>query len=312
MSRLIVLFCLAAFQMWNFPVLTSAQSDPQWKFQADQTFYLLETSDLKQGIQIRDQTRTQKAKQTLLVEVKVQEMTPENHVTLELTIETLRAKGNTLSDNILMDRIEGSTFTMTLDNQRKITKFLGYDELIKRVSSGDEALELMFRRVLTQDRLKQSLSRPFLLFSSPIDNSQNPKATGTQKAGWKVASKMPLGLFGTLTLNQTLTPDGTEKKNQQTFSKYKLTGTVKFQKLKPTEQNVPFLVEEGELSESQLTGSLLFDAEKGQLVTQKSQLDLKATLKVKLGDHSETMNLKITQENQVEITNEKPLLEDGD
>src|SRR5262249_51794720 len=111
-----------------------------WKFKEGDKFYLENVTGMKQTIEVAGQEIKQEIDATMVARFTVKKKTKDG-VEMAVKYESVKAKGKGQGIEAvtkIMELIKGAEFTFTLDKDNKVTKFTGYDELIKKITKDDE------------------------------------------------------------------------------------------------------------------------------------------------------------------------------
>jgi hypothetical protein len=163
---------------------------------------------------------------------------------------------------------------MTVTPHGEVTKFEGYEELIKKIAGEDAEARKIVQAVLGEEYLKRSATEVFgVLPPGPVK--------GGDKWGADKKQEIPLGPLGSFTITREFTYDGKGNLNGQPFDKITFTATASYNPPKPgATGSFPFQVTKGDLKASDLKGTVWFDASAGRLVGMETSMRLKGTLSV--------------------------------
>ncbi len=268
----------------------------EWKFNQGDTFLLESVSSFKQTLTTQGKESKQDFEMIAVLGFTVKERN-DNGVVLEQRIEHLSAKsgGTGVTDEKVVKQLIGATFTITLSPKMEITKFEGYDQLIKRLA-GDETVQQTIKAVLTEDAMKKSV-REALAFlpGKPVEKG----------AKWEVKSEEPLGPLGTLTRTIQYTYAGPDKFEGKEAHKITFTGSVTYAVPK-ADATAPIQIAKGKIEADGLKGTIFFDAAAGRLLASETQMRLKGDLTLTIS--GTTIETKMQQEltNKTRLLGQKP------
>lgn len=293
------LLCLTAvLSCLGQPAL--AQSMLAWKLEKGNEFYVEEISDTNQKLAVLGQTSTQKAKQTLVFKVTVQDVNAETGaVTLEMKIEDLKSEGQGTGGADLFRRMEGAAFTLTLDKHAQVTKFAGYEEFVKRVAGENPRQEEIFRSMLGEETLRSTLTRIFDLI---------PGREGKPQETWEKPLDLPLGPFGSLALTRRYTLAEVKSVNSNDIARLTIDGSAVYKASETSYETLPFRVLEGELKTDKLAGTASFNVTTGRLQTLEFTTDLQGAIQVRVGSQTEKITLNRKSTVTVNVTPTKPVV----
>jgi hypothetical protein len=202
MQRFIV---LAALTFALFTGAARAQEKLAWKFKEGDKFYIEEKTTVKQTIKVLGNTEEKEEQQTNLVSFLVKKKAADSIVMVqtieELSTETKVGKQDPGTQDVL-DKMKGHQFTITINNQGKITKFEGYDSLIGKISNDNEEVEKVLRAILPVDFFKKTSEGAF---------SMMPDKAVNKGDSWKRETKMSMGPIGGFNIVHNYKYEGNEK-----------------------------------------------------------------------------------------------------
>jgi len=276
----------------------------EWKFKEGDKFYVEEVSNVKSSFQIMGNNIDQTQKTTTIASYTIKKST-DKEVVMEQKIESVKTKveggfgGEAGGLDKIMEKMEGAKFTITMDpSTGKVTKFEGYKELIKAITEGMEEAGKFVELLLTEDTLKKGSEDAFgFLPSKAVDKGDT----------WKIESTMPLGPFGNFKKNATYTYDGKDDKGEKIGYKLAMTYTAP---KGDGAAGLPFKITKGNLKTDNAKGTILFDAEKGRLVSNTVTMRFGGSLTMDVMGNELTIEMTMDQSSTSRVLNRAPKKED--
>jgi hypothetical protein len=264
-----------------------AQVTLEWKFKAGDRFYLEAVSTSKQSMKVTalGKELRQDFKVTTVFEVTVQKVNDDKSAVLEQKVKSFKVEniGNTTGALAAEDatkfgqlHLTGATFLLTVTPHGEVTRFEGYDELVKKLAGEDAAAREAVRAVLTDQYLKRSATEVFAVVPP------GPVKGGDSWGGDK-KQELPLGPLGSFALTRKFTYEGKAPLDDPplkgSYDKITLTVAVQYNPPKPgSGAPFPFQLTKGDLKTDDGKGTVWFDADRGRLVGMETSLHLKGSL----------------------------------
>jgi hypothetical protein len=251
----------------------------EWKLKKGDTFFLKTDSIVKQTMRTPSLNKELKleTEQTTVFSVTVRDVASDKSVVLEYKIEGATAKSSTAgsaaaADEKLNQQLVGATFTVTLGPKGEVTKFEGYDGLVKKFAGDDKNAEKLVRAVLSEAELKARATDALgFLPDGPVKDG----------AKWERTSTLPFGPLGSFDLVRKYTYNGPAKapsgKAQEQILyqvEAKYSAPAKAEKAPA----LPFQVVKGDLKAENFKGVIFFDAAAGRLDYTDMTVILKGTV----------------------------------
>lgn len=314
---LVALLVVAA---WAVPALGQDTVDLKWKFEKGKTFYQEMTTSTKQEMEVMGMKINQTQSQTFYFS-----WTPESEKDKAWTIKqkivgvkmNIEIAGNTItfdstkdagSSNPLSDffkALVGSEFTLTVGPDYKVTDIKGDDEFLKKLIAANQQMEPLLRQILSKEALKQMADPAFaVLPDKPVKKGD----------AWKRTSNLNMGPIGSYesTYNYTYQGKNTEAKDEKEKKYDKITVDTTLKYVPPMAgagANLPFKITEAKLEtdpKDAKAGVILFDGEKGRIVSSEMTVKLKGNLKIEISGTSADVKLNQEQTTTVKTTDEDP------
>jgi hypothetical protein len=281
-----------------------------WKFTANTPFFQKMVTTTEQNIKVMGLDVTQKQDQTFYFkwtplkqdgvkwdikqEIEGIQMKIDiagNPVSFDSTQENPPGGANTALAEFFK-ALKGATFTLTFNTQTmKVEKVEGRDEFLKKLSTANQQLEPLLKKILSEDALKQMADPTFGIL---------PPTAKKSGESWDATSVLNLGPIGTYnnTYHYTLKgPDMANKDLELITVETKLTYTA------PTEADpaLPFKIKASNLAtkDKQEPGKIFFNTKLGRLESSDVKLAIGGTLTIEIGGNSTQVELNQTQETKV-------------
>jgi hypothetical protein len=251
----------------------SAQVTLKWKFAKGDKFYLRTDSILDQTITSSGAEVKQKIEQSMLSSFTVKEKKTDDSVVLEQKIETVTVKtaGPGAEDTKPPKGLEGATFTITVSPKWQITKFDGYDALIKKLSGEDAAVDKMIRAFLPEEILRASAEEAFGFL---------PDKAVKKGDTWERKLVYPLGPLGTLTATNKYTYEdkNKEKVNGKEVERITAAMDIKYTPPMPGGAALGLQIIDGDLKAKDAKQTIFFDAAAGRMVQSETKMRVEGML----------------------------------
>jgi hypothetical protein len=279
-------------------VPASAQVTLQWKFRDGQKFYQSTTTTIKLVTKINGQETRQETEHTTVASYTVEKTGADGTVTLKQVIESLARKPmeSTTTSPDFLKQMQGATFTITLNGDMQITKFDGYDALVKRLTADDPNAERVMRATLPEETLKRSAEEAFAFLP------KQPLKVGDR---WERRVDVALGAIGTLSATHIYRYEGPETVDGKVLQKISVEARISYTPPKPDAGVLPLQITRGTLRADKSQGTFWFDANAGRLAASEMHMHLSGTLDISsMGqqyslslDQDQTVNTKISDQN---------------
>jgi hypothetical protein len=165
----------------------------------------------------------------------------------------------------LIEKVKGAVFTLTLDAGGAVSKFSGYDDLVKSIAKESKMDAQMFKVAFPEDMVK---SDNVLIFGFA------PAKAVAKGDTWKRPWNIAMGAMGNFKAENSYTYQGkTEKGAQIDF-----TTTGAYTPPQGDGGDAPFKITKGSLEVKSARGTIIFDPVKGRLVSFKIATVIKGKL----------------------------------
>jgi hypothetical protein len=286
-----------------------------WKFEKDKTFYQEMKTETKQTMKVMNQEITQNQEQTFYFSWTPKEQDKDKNWVISQKIEGIKMNINIGGNPVTYDSTKGdaaggtanpladffkaligSEFKLTVNpTDGKVLKIEGREEFVKRLVSANQQMAPMLNQILSDDALKQMADPAFSVLPG---KEVKPGDT------WERTSKLNMGPIGTYETTYKYTFDGMQDKLAKISVKTDLKYT---QPAENVQAQLPFKIEKADLKSSDGTGTILFDNEKGRLVSSDMSLKLAGKLTIKIGGTPTDVDLTQEQKTTVKTSDENPI-----
>lgn len=270
----------------------------EWKFKEGDQFYLKNVNTTKQSVEVLGQKTATNMVNTAISSFTVLKKSADS-VVLQQKIEDaiIKADGPMAAQQERVAKLmKGTVFTLTLDNQGNITKFEGYDDLVKRLSEGNPDVEKALRVLLSEDTMKQGIREAFAFVpGKPVSKGD----TWSQKMALSMG---PMGNFGA---DMKYTYNGPTTGGEAVGYK----GDFRFSPNPNDTSNVfPFKVTKGNMKTQRAEGAIVFDSTLGRIASSAMDMHIIGTMTLAINNMEVemSMDLQMKMEQQWSSTMPKP------
>jgi hypothetical protein len=276
-----------------------AQVALDWKLKEGDRFYLLTESTFNQVMELPGKEGGKEIKQeitqTAVLQFYVEKKTPDGNYTIKQTIEGLMVKGGAGAGTpVSDDKIQGASFTLTLNPKLEVVKLEGYSDFIKKLAGDDPSVLKTVKSIVTEELLTKAATQAFAFL--PTKQVKEGDEWGADRT-----IKMPLGPLGALEATNTYKYVGKGKLNDKELDKISFTTKVAYS-LPKEDAGIAFRVIKGTLTvDDNAKGTIYFDSANGRLVQYEMSLNLTGDLTLSI--NNVPLDTKITkQEQTVKVT----------
>jgi hypothetical protein len=198
------------------------------------------------------------------------------------------ATGQIPAEDKFNQQLKGATFRLTVTPRGEVTKFEGYEALLKKLAGEDAVARQTVQAVLGEENLKRQATDVFgVLPAKPV--------SGGDEWGGDQKRELSLGPLGNFTTTRTFTYEGKDNLGGKTFDKITFKGTAAYSPPKSGEGGpFPFQVTKGDLKMEEIQGKVWFDDAAGRLVGMEVSLRVKGTMTVVVNGN--TLDTELDQE----------------
>jgi hypothetical protein len=274
-----------------------AQVQLEWKFKEGDTFYLETVNSLKQSMKTLGKELRQDLDLTFVFSVTVDKVNADKSATLVEKVESIEVKntggatGAIPAEDRFNQQVKGVTFRLTVTPRGEVTKFEGYDDLVKRLAGDDAVTRKTVQAVLSEDYLKHAAADVFgPLPAAPVKNNES----------WGADKKVevPLGPLGSFTTSRTYTFEGRDTVEGKSVDKITFKGTASYSPPKSGDPGpFPFQLTKGDLKVDEFHGTMTFDDDHGRLIQSDTTMHIKGSLTAVVSGN--TIDSELQQERNV-------------
>ncbi len=277
------------------PAPAVGQTKLEWKFNKGDVFYQKSDTMVKQAMTIMGMKIDQDMDNSTIASFTVVDKLNDGSVVLEQKIEEIGVKNAGVGAPIgqMLQQMKGASFKITLSPKLKVTKFEGYEDLMKKIGGDDPVAGRMLRAMMTEDTLKKSVEEAFAFV---------PDAPVKKGDSWERQMEVPLGPLGALNATNKYTYEGQEKG----LEKISVVSNMKYTAPKDGDGGLPFKISKGDLKADNAKGTIYFDAAKGRLAESEMKMKLKGSLTISAMGNELTMDMEQDQTVKITVTTEKP------
>jgi Family of unknown function (DUF6263) len=273
-----------------FVSLAQAQTSLLWKFGKGQVFDVERTASQKQTVEIEGKHFKQQRQSAWHVRLEVKEKQAANVVMLALLTKVEHhLTGGADADSIdpkLHEKMQGSSFTLTVTPDGRIVQLQGYEDFLKRVAGMDKARLKALGVTFPESALKEALADLF----GPL-----PQKSVANGDAWQREYVEPIPHFGSLRSTASYTYEGQAKKRERIA----YTIQTRYEAPPKDDKMAPFRVVKGRIDSAKAKGMIAFDQAAGRLVEHERTMLLRGTLTIEVMDREQP--LKFSSENEVKI-----------
>jgi hypothetical protein len=261
-----------------------------WKFKKDDKFFINSSLNTKTKIEFKGQTLEQNVENNTVSQFTVKKKTDDT-VVLEQKIIKVKMKvtggiGGGGDQEKMAGRMKDTVFTFTLDKNGKVTKFDGYDDMIKKLTKDNKEAAKTTKTILPKDTFEKAVAEVFGFL---------PKKEVKKGDTWNNDFTLSLGPIGSFKQKTTYTDEGETKDGE----KLAITSKLTYAPPKGDGGNLPFKVTKGDLKSEGFKGTIYFDAKKGRLVKSDMKATIKGTITMEIMDQE----IEMTMEQKLDMSN---------
>ena len=186
--------------------------------------------------------------------------------------------------------LEGAEFTVTLNTKdNKVEKVEGKDDFVKRLSGGNNQLEGLLRKILTDEAVKQMTDPTYGMLPA------TPKGVNES---WETKTSLNLGPIGSYDVTYKFTYKGRDKDDDN----IEVMPTLVYKAPSEGTDGLLFRIKSGDLkSESPTPGFVKFNSKTGRISEANIKIKLKGTLQVTIGGADTSVELNQEQQTIIKM-----------
>jgi hypothetical protein len=304
------LLVLAALTATAAPLPNQDAPGLRWKFEKGRTFYEQMTTRTDQTMTLMGTEVKQVHKQTFVFSFTPEKQDGDRWV-LRQKVEAVKvdidvggskiaydstdpkAEKGALGD--FMQALVGTEFRVTLDRNYTVEKVEGREELLKKLTAANPLSEALIRSLLSEEALKE-LANPMLI--------SVPRREVDKGDYWVRETRTDMGPVGAWVARWQYVHMGKEKG----LIKLKAEALkVEYQAPQDGGGALPFTVKGADFKSKSMSGTVLFDPEKGQLRGAEMSAEIEGALTIDVGGQESKVQLKQTQNTTYQVSDHNPL-----
>ena len=275
-----------------FVASASAQTSLLWKFEKGQVFAVERTRSQKQTVDINGKQFKQqrqsawhirlevKEKQAANVVILAQLTKVEHHVTDGADTEAIDLK--------LHEKMQGSSFTLTVTPDGQLVKLQGYEDFLKRVAGMDKARLKALQVTFSVSVVKEALADLF----GPL-----PPRSVAKGDAWQREYVEPIPHFGALRSTASYTYEGQAKN----YERIAYTIQTKYEAPPKDDKMAPFRILKGSIVSDKAKGIIVFDQAAGRLLAHERTMLLRGTLTIEAIDRKQPLEFSSADEVKIRL-----------
>jgi hypothetical protein len=267
----------------------------KWSLKEGDKFFVKDESEAKMSMGFMGQNQEVKFTATIIERFKVI-ASKQDSTTVELTVQEMKIRGSVPIPELtrLSEKIKGTTISAVLDDNMTVTKILGYDKFIDKLSDNDEKQRKEAKAQFSETAVSEMFSQVFSFSpSKPVKVGDTwPRSEKTSFGGIDSVSKMKFKLDSV----------------SNGIAKLGYTGEVTF-KEGATLPGLPdeLQVDKMDLKVDKFGGTLKFDTKLGRLTETTQDSDANGTLSLSAGGMKFEMTVKMKIKQKVTIEDKNPI-----
>jgi hypothetical protein len=241
----------------------------QWKFKEGEKIYVEDVMNKKTILSVQGQPIKSEQKTTFIISYTVKKATSASTILVmkfeDVEVRTESGVGGAFDK--IMEKMKGATFTITLTPDGKITKFEGFQDLVKQLAAADENTAKLIRAIVNEAMVTSAVEQAFGFL---------PDKAVKKGETWTREGTLPLGPLGDFKSANTYTYNG-KTENGEAIG---VQQTMRYIPPKGGDLAGLFKIVRGDLKAKKAETSYIFDAEKGRLVSATLSTLIHGTLTV--------------------------------
>jgi len=269
-----MLLCFAA---WTF-VAGTLNAQPamlNWKFEKGRMFDCERSVTQTQSVEMNGKTFKSTRNSTWHIRLQVDSRMRVLATLTKVEHRITPANADELLDGKLAEKMQGSTFTLTVAPSGQLMDIAGYDAFLDRLSKDDPAKRKALRATLSEATMREAFADLF----GPL-----PSDAVTKGAAWQRTYVEPIPHFGSLRSTASYVYAGsTDQRDRIDYSI-----ATKYQVPKD-DKSVLLRVTKGDITSDDAQGVIVFDRRMGHVVQHKRRMRLRGSLTVDVKDRASTI-----------------------
>ncbi len=289
--------CLGTVLLLNV-VAAPAPLQPglRWRLKEGDVVYHQSESSVQQSMTIMGMKVDQKQERSTLTRYVVKRKNADGSLILEQTIVSLKGKGGVAEAGI-GDKIQGSSFLVTLNARGEVVKLDGYKQFLARVGT-DEATRALVATSYSEDTFKYEVNEVFACLAGKSVNVGDT---------WRRRYLLAMGPLGSFTGERTYQYAGKTTSGKH-LDRIDWTSRVRYS---PPQRGqaaaaVPFRIDKATFTADEVKGTIYFDAATGRLVEMSSTARLKGKMKIVIGEQLTEIEMDSTGQEKARLLDKAP------
>jgi hypothetical protein len=283
-----------------------------WKFEKDKPFYQEMTTTTTQSMKVQGMDVNQVQKQTFYFKwtplkqdgdkwllkqaiegVKMNIDIAGNPISFDSTNPSAGGGTNTALAEFFKALVN-SEFQITLNTKTmKVEKVEGREDFLKKLSSANQQMEPLLKKILSDEALKQMTDPTFAV--TPME----PKKPGES---WQNKVVLPLGPIGSYENTYTYTYKGKDEKNPK-LEKLEVQVDLVYKAPTGDGEGLPFKIKSADLKTKDKTpGAILFNTEAGRVESMDVAQKLGGSLTIEIGGNQSVVELQQEQNTSIKTS----------
>jgi hypothetical protein len=270
----------------------------QWKFKEGAKFYVEDVQTTKTNVSVLGMQVKEEGKTTMVTSYHIKKVGTDSIVMVQ-KIEDVEHKsqgGLGGATEKIFEKLKGATFTITMTPEGKVTNFEGYKEWAKKVAGDDDDVAKLVSMLFSEGFFKGSSEQSF---------GMTPKGPVKKGDTWKQEGVVPVGGIGDFKLVNEYTYLGKVEGGEKIGVKQSLTYTPP----KGGDFGGVFKIVKGILKSENAKGHMIFDADKGRLVSGNSSMVIRGALTVDFSGQNLELMLSVDQQTVTRVLDQNPVKE---
>jgi hypothetical protein len=269
----------------------------QWKFKEGEKIYVEDVMVSKLALSVLGQVQESEEKTTMVTSYTVTKVTS-SKIEMVMKIEDADSRGKGGLGGQLgkfIAKTKGATFNVVIQPDGKVEKFEGYKDLEKKILGGvDEETAKMFQAFLNEEMFIQSVEQAFGVV---------PGKAIKKGDSWTRDGRYPLGPLGDFKCTNTYTYEGKGDGGEEISLKQNM------QYVPPKGGQIGGLLKivKGDLKGEKAKGTLIFNAEKGRMVSYATANLIRGTLKVEIGGQEYEIEVSMDNAGTAKVHEKNPV-----
>jgi len=279
-----------------FAVVGVARSDNPlaWKLNKGDTFYVEEATTMRLTMVIGAEKENVNQRMSIVSKMTVMQRFADGSLVVEQEIVGAKqAEGG--QPPVSIDAMNGVKFQMTFDRAMKLTRFDGYEDLVKKITGDNAEAAAEFRKNMPAQEAAARASEPFNLFVRDANDPIGP---------WTRKRDLTVGPLGKADMTLTFRDAESIHETGRELSRATFTGEVDHRFA--VAQGGGFQVTGGKLMFPNTSGTVLFDRAAGRLDRLELSVQMKGDLTFSIGGVEMTGAVDATVGQTIRLHNTRP------